>query len=301
MPGRYDFPFSSRQRDGWFRIGEVDITTTAALVGIGVLSMLLYAVDKVLLMKGALYGPLVRNGEVWRIVTWPLVNPPDRNRFFLVILGLVFTWFIGHEIEDMLGRKRFTTLVLLSATIPAALVCMFAATANTTIGYGLYGLDMGLLGVIALHEPNRPFLFGIPAWVMALVYAFIDFVQLAGDRLWGTLLLDALIVVTAAIVMRQFGYLGDTLGWVPQLGGHGRHSKPTRSASGRTKPARRSGSGNRVVEGPWASPVPPASPQEVAAAQAELDDLLDKISAGGLDSLTADEKRRLNELSKRLR
>jgi hypothetical protein len=29
--------------------------------------------------------------------------------------------------------------------------------------------------------------------------------------------------------------------------------------------------------------------------------LLDKISAGGLDSLTSDEKRRLNDLSKRLR
>ena len=34
---------------------------------------------------------------------------------------------------------------------------------------------------------------------------------------------------------------------------------------------------------------------------AELDALLDKISANGLDSLNADEKRRLNDLSKRLR
>ena len=40
---------------------------------------------------------------------------------------------------------------------------------------------------------------------------------------------------------------------------------------------------------------------ETAAAQAELDRLLDKISADGLDSLSAEEKQRLNELSKRLR
>ncbi|MFZ9016490.1 MAG: DUF6576 domain-containing protein, partial [Ilumatobacteraceae bacterium] len=40
---------------------------------------------------------------------------------------------------------------------------------------------------------------------------------------------------------------------------------------------------------------------DTAAAQAELDVLLDKISASGLESLSTDEKRRLNELSKRLR
>ena len=42
-------------------------------------------------------------------------------------------------------------------------------------------------------------------------------------------------------------------------------------------------------------------PGAVDRDQAELDALLDKISADGMDGLTADEKRRLNELSKRLR
>jgi hypothetical protein len=298
VPGRYDFPYRPRQRDGWFRIGEFDVTTTAALVGIGVLSMLVYAVDKVFLYKGALYGPLVRDGDVWRVATWPLVNPPDRDRFFLIVIGLVFTWFIGHEIEDLIGRKRFTILTIASTILPAVLVCALATTARTTVAYGLYGLDMGFLGLIALHQPNRPFLFGIPAWVMAIVYAFIDFVQLAGDRLWGTLLLDALVVVTAATTMRQFGYLGDTMGWMPVLGGRSGHSRPTRGHDGRTRRPKAAG---KVVEGPWSSPQPPMTFAESTAAQAELDGLLDKISASGLESLTNDEKRRLNELSKRLR
>ena len=59
--------------------------------------------------------------------------------------------------------------------------------------------------------------------------------------------------------------------------------------------------GGQVVEGPWSAPAPPQSTADAAAAQVELDALLDKISATGLDSLTTDEKRRLNELSKRLR
>jgi hypothetical protein len=39
----------------------------------------------------------------------------------------------------------------------------------------------------------------------------------------------------------------------------------------------------------------------MARDQAELDSLLDKISESGMDGLSADEKRRLNELSKRMR
>jgi membrane associated rhomboid family serine protease len=45
----------------------------------------------------------------------------------------------------------------------------------------------------------------------------------------------------------------------------------------------------------------PARPLTSAQARAELDRLLDKISAGGFGSLTAAEKRRLEELSARLR
>jgi hypothetical protein len=44
---------------------------------------------------------------------------------------------------------------------------------------------------------------------------------------------------------------------------------------------------------------PPSAPS--AADQIELDALLDKIGANGMDSLTGDEKKRLNDLSKRLR
>ena len=45
VPGRYQFSMPERpSRDGWFRIGTVDVTTTALLVGLGVLSMFLYAI-----------------------------------------------------------------------------------------------------------------------------------------------------------------------------------------------------------------------------------------------------------------
>ena len=60
-----------------------------------------------------------------------------------------------------------------------------------------------------------------------------------------------------------------------------------------------------MVDGPWQQPSnlppPPSRPAAVQADQAELDTLLDKISAGGIESLSSDEKKRLDDLSKRLR
>jgi hypothetical protein len=79
---------------------------------------------------------------------------------------------------------------------------------------------------------------------------------------------------------------------LPRIGGGARSGgrrkavRPARSAQ-RTSPS--------VVTGPWGGP--PTN----AADQHELDALLDKISAQGIDSLSKGEKQRLNELSKRLR
>jgi hypothetical protein len=46
---------------------------------------------------------------------------------------------------------------------------------------------------------------------------------------------------------------------------------------------------------------PSSRPPTSAQARTEMDSLLDKISAGGFGSLTVGEKRRLEELSARLR
>ena len=66
---------------------------------------------------------------------------------------------------------------------------------------------------------------------------------------------------------------------------------------------RRRARGRRRVPGPSRTAALPQPPQPAAydADQAELDALLDKISERGMDGLSGDEKRRLNELSKRMR
>ena len=79
------------------------------------------------------------------------------------------------------------------------------------------------------------------------------------------------------------------LTWVPNLAIRSKPKKPMR--------CRRSGGEGTVVAGPWQ---PPSTPP-VSRDQAELDALLDKISATGMDSLTDQERQHLLVLRDRLR
>ena len=277
-----------RQRDGWFRIGQLDVTTTVALIAAGIVSMFLHAFDRVLTAKLAYVGPLVREGEVWRLVTWPLYNPPDE---IWVVLTFAFFWFVGHAIEDRLGRVAYTLLILAMTVVPAAVTTLFRFTANTGIAFGLGLLGTGLLVLFAASMPHVPFFFGIPAWVVAAVFVAIDVLKLLGDRVWGRLALLAGVILVALIGGRMTGLVE-----VPE-----RAPRPRRTAA--RSGARTPGGG--VIRGPWgdAPATEPPRPAERLRAtdQAALDRLLDKIASGGMDALSADERDELNDLSRRLR
>ncbi len=287
MPGRYQFSMPERpSRDGWFRIGTLDITTTALLVGLGVLSMFLYAIGGVdgAFIKLPYFAPLVREGEVWRLVTWPIANPPNR---IWVILTLAFFWFMGHRVETTVGRKRFTVMIALMTVVPAAIVSLFDFTAATGQAYGLSILAIALLVVYAFDSPNAVWFFNIPLWVLASVFVLLDVLQYLGNRFFGALLVELGAIIVGTITARQYGMLND-LQFIPRFVGR----RKVASA-----PRRRGVQSPTVVTGPWAA----VAPAHTVADQMELDGLLDKISAHGIDSLSRNEKARLNELSKKLR
>ncbi len=313
MSGRYAFSMPDpRQRDGWFRIGSLDMTTTNIVVGLGLLSMIVYAIDPASAYYGAFSSTLVRQGEIWRLFTWPIINPPS----FWTLLGLVFFWYFGHQVEDQIGRKPQAWLLLSMTVLPAAVVSLFNTSNGFVVGdrWAAYTasvslLSLGLLCVFALDRPNAPFFFGIPAWVIAAVIVAIDFLQLVSIRAWAQILLGALVIVVAIFGAAQRGMMGE-FEWIPRIkalsggpvspygevGSARPKAKRFGKGRGRGKPAARP-TGPTVVSGPWNVPQGGPTPLE----QAELDVLLDRISAGGIDSLTPHEKERLNALSKRMR
>jgi len=137
------------------------------------------------------------------------------------------------------------------------------------------------------------FFFGIPAWVIAAIYVGIDSLRYLGDRAYEPLVLELAVIVIGLLGARQCGLLSH-LQFIPQVvGKRPQGVKASRGKAGRGKAKR---GGPTVVTGPWAP-----EPAHTAADQTELDLLLDKISANGMDSLSKADKARLNELSKKLR
>ena len=256
MANRFQFALPEpRPRDGWFRVGNLDITTTALLVIAGVASMFLYAISKETFAK-LIFDPLaVRDGEIWRLVTWPIANPPSH---IWLVLTLLFFWFIGHAVEGMVGRVRYTVLIVVITVVPAAIVTLLPPEDFPTIAeMGLGMLATALFVVFAAENPNMPFFFGVPAWIIATVFVGIDVLLWVGDRVWGTLVLMVLGDAAGAdhgapVGVRQAAHVH------PQVrrrrrprprGGH-RSSAAVLSAGPPT-------SAGSVVEGPWSAPIPP--------------------------------------------
>jgi membrane associated rhomboid family serine protease len=290
VTGRFQLNFPDpRPRDGWFKLGGFDVTTTALLVGLGVISMLAYAVSPSTLSNLVFVPEWVRGGDLWRLVTWPIATDPS----IWAVISLAFFWIFGHRIEEMVGRVRFTRLILILIVLPAVVVTVLGVSRGSAVGIGLLGTAM--LVIFAADQPNAPFFFGIPAWVIAVIFVALDVLQYLGNRYWGSLLQLLLTCGLALVVMRQFGELRETMGFIPQFAGGSQKKR-----SGARSPARPPARGKRskqtrdfdrvVSQGPWGA----SSPGD----QAEMDRLLDKMNSVGLSDV---ERKRLSELGKRLR
>jgi len=304
---RFQFSRPERHRatDPWFRVGTIDVGSAGLLSLLGVGSMLLYAMEgreKNILLSLALIPSKVRSGEVWRIFTWPLANGLTQT-LFGVAISVAMLWYFGGRLEAMVGRVQMATLLAAMVVVPGLL-----GTALDLDAAGLRSLSMAVLLIFIAEYPQMRFFFGIPAWVLGVAYVVIDALQIMGDLGAGKqLLFYVLSLLVAALAARSVGLLTaypqvPRIPLPPALSG----VKPRHASSGPTRgprPPRQAGNrSSNVVDGPWTPPPPPSrATPEVKIAQDELDGLLDKISSSGLESLSADEKRRLNELSKRLR
>ena len=295
MAGRYRFSFPQRrqQDDPWFRIGNLDVTTTVLVALLSLASMVVYAVNRDVLLRFVVWPEKVWSGQVWRLVTWPVIT--DGNILWGIVSIAIFWWF-GRDLEAQIGRVRFAVLL-----------------AAVTIGSGLLaaGLDIGIVGLryvelavfilfIAEH-PRIPFFFGIPGWIIGAVFVGAEVLQRLGNREFEQMWVTLVSIAIALLLGRSFGLAADQA-WIPNLGGGalGRRSpaaaRTRRPGKKRAKGARAATQSGSVVSGPWAPPSPTA-----AADQAEVDRLLDKIAAQGIDALSNAEKQRLKEASERLR
>jgi membrane associated rhomboid family serine protease len=232
------------------------------------------------------FEPARAASRPWSLLTYALLHGSLLHLLFNM-LGL---FMFGPPVESSLGGRRFLRLCLVSALSGAAVSLAFAAVTGHGVIIGASAAVFGVMLAFVLDWPDAPvFVFPLPIPVRAK---------------WVALFLAAVSLVAG------FGGARDGVAHLAHLGGFGGALLYLRGAallrpSGQSRPRSRPDavlvhSSGRAARRAAPSHAPDRQGAD-AATLAEMDRVLDKISAGGLDSLTPEERRFLDEVSKRLR
>ena len=281
--------------DPWFTIGTFEVGTCAFVAILAAFSVLLWAVSPQAVVDLAMIPAEVKRGQLWRVLSWPLANvQPD----IFMVLGIFLVYWFGREVERQIGRIRMAQFLAALVVVGSAVaLALDAAVAGVRL------LELALLVSFAIEFPDLRFFFGIPSRIIALIVVGLEVINYTGNRDWAGLGVLLGVLIAALVLLRSLGLAVD-LPWIPRVplpggGASGvratttRPSRPVRPK--RTKRSGRKRADLRVVD---ASSNTSSTVRGVAP---DIDTLLEKISKHGIDSLSADERRALEQTSSRLR
>jgi len=110
--------------------------------------------------EGDLYARLalipadVWHGEVWRLVSWPVVD----NNPILLVVTCVMLYGFGGELAMVWGTRRFLSYVVAIVTVTGALTCVVALAVPAAWDHpqlGGFALGNALMVAWALQFPER--------------------------------------------------------------------------------------------------------------------------------------------------
>jgi membrane associated rhomboid family serine protease len=250
---------------------------------------------------------------VWQWLTYALLH----NEFWHLLGNCLILWWTGAIVEREHGPRALLA-VLASGTLFGALVWALTGLGGDRSGL-LVGISAGVyaLMLVALldkldHQITLLLFFFLPVtlkvrWLLIAITLFTvlgwAFAELPGRHAWPQwhAAWDDSIAHSAhlgGLVLGWLAYrrLNQTNLRVQDAQGYVKTSEPDDASA----IARDAYAAEEISSGTNNEAKSPASLTK-GQARAELDTLLDKISAGGFGSLTVGEKRRLEELSARLR
>jgi membrane associated rhomboid family serine protease len=231
------------------------------------------------------FAPALALRHPWGAVTYAFLH----GSFLHLLFNMIALFMFGPPVEARLGGARFIRLYFISVVGGAALSFVFVPLAG---GAPIVGASAGIFGVLlafVLEWPDAPVLvFPLPFPIKAK---------------W--------IVIFFAVISLAAGILGvhDGVAHFAHLGGFAAALLYLRGPALLRRRARAPAEGSTaVLVHPFSTesarglrPFGPRRRGADAKVLEEVDRVLDKISAGGLSSLTPEERRFLDEMSKRFR
>jgi membrane associated rhomboid family serine protease len=295
MPYRDSYgggPFTGPRLTPW--VTRLLIALTAVFLGLFVADDLL----RLGVTESLVWIPARALRQPWSLVTFPFIHRE--------ILGTLFTlltlYFFGGALEQHWGGRGFLRFCAVSAAGGVLLSLVLWAVQPQMGGMPLLGFTGAIYGMLLAFavlwpemEINLWGVIPVKAKWLALFSAVLGFIISVQSGGFGLAHLGAF--GTAFLYLRS--------PWAPRAWGD---LPPKRAPARKTQRA--------VV--PWSakkeSPAQTAAPRPAATAGAtrrsaraekdlldDVDRILDKISAQGLSSLTEDERKRLDEVSRRYR
>ena len=288
MPGRYSYTSPwSRGNDPWFRIGQIDVTTTVGLIGLGIISVFVWAIEGTnheISRELFLAPERVLDGEIWRLITWPLVNQAS---FWTIFLFFIL-YMLGNQLENLMGRRTFLYLLLALTVIPAVVVTLASLSSSDPIGlFGLRFVELGVLIAFASQFPFARFWPGIPAWGIVSVIVGLQFLDALQMRSGMQALALLSVAITALVGMRSLGYAQD-LQWIPALPLAGNLEINLAKNQHAEEGQERTICGQLQIFA-------------TAIQKKEIDQILDQVADEGVESLSKEQRKRLEQHSKTLR
>ena len=256
------FPrFDGHQPLTWVKRVPIYLATlVTALLGLGCIGTALIVTARLDPDPLALSWHGLAAGRVWQPLTHLLLGMPD----FFTPFGLFFYYSSAVAIEKFLGRKAFLWLFTWMALIvPLALVLAWRAFGVAVAFAGWYEFMVGTFVAFATLYPNTEAFGFVPLKYLAFAGLVLVLMGFLPSHDW----------VRVSAVLAQ-----SATGFVFVRFAKGTWSLPSNLPVIRI---RRGRARLRVVR---------AEPDTESAAATSLDALLDKISAQGIDSLTAKER-----------
>jgi membrane associated rhomboid family serine protease len=246
----------------------------AALIKINVgvfLVMWLLRLDGLYALLALSHNGLFR-GMLWQPVTYMFLH----GGFMHLLFNMFTLFFLGPETERAMGSRHFLAMYLLSGVL-GGLGWIWLSPQPHALCVGASGAIYGVLAAFATLYPRRRltllvfFIFPVTlmAWQLVAGLALVEFMLAGRDQASG-------IAHTAHLAGAFAGFL-----YIDQLF----ESTHLRRLWGRLR--------DYVAQRPAAPRAAPPPPD-----QAEVDRILDKISAQGIQSLTRAERQTLHRASR---
>ena len=258
----------------------------AVLALAGVASMIVTAIigTEALRVLVFSYENLLHRYYLWTPLTYALVNPPS----LWLVLGCYLLWRFGEAVERHLGRAAFVRLILALLVALPILIVLLGFVGQDAVLVGINHLHFGVFLAFATLYPRAQvslIIVTIEVWVLAAIIVGVYALGSLFARDWVTLLILATELAVA------YGFIRHEQGRLKWPSLSALFPRPVQP-----KPER-----------PQALPGP-AKPKRTRRSERstpEVDDILDKISREGMQSLTDDERiileRASHDLQKRKR